>query len=191
MKTTVAPAPHLRRVGLIIILASLAAIAIATLLPDTGPAVGSHFCLICGSVGTVDALLNIILFLPLGVGLALIGVRAKNAVIWMFALSALIETAQFFVISGRDATVGDVLTNTLGGALGFAIVRYHGIWLRPPPRIARNLALGWAAIWLIVQVISSYAFTLSLPHTQYYGQIARKLGNFAIFPGTVLSARLD
>jgi VanZ family protein len=190
MNLTVAPAPHLRRVALIIILASMVAIAIATLSPDTAPAVGSHFCLICGSVGTVDALLNIILFLPLGVGLALFGIRTKNAVIWMFALSALIETAQFFVISGRDATVGDVLTNTLGGTLGFAIGRYHALWLRPPPRVARNLALGWATIWLTIQSISSYGFTLSLPHSQYYGQIARELGNFAVFPGTVISARI-
>jgi hypothetical protein len=153
--------------------------------------VESHFCLICGSVGTVDAILNVILFVPLGVGLALGGARGKNALIWMFALSALIESAQLYMISGRDATIGDVLTNTIGGALGFAIGRYHALWLRPPRRVARSLVLGWAAIWLIIQSISSYGFTLSLPHSQYYGQIARELGNFAVFPGTVLSARID
>ena len=191
MKMTVAPAPHLRRVGLIITVASLVAIAIATLSPETGPAVGSHFCLICGSVGTVDAILNVILFLPLGVGLALGGARGKNALVWAFALSALIETTQLVLISGRHSTIGDVVTNTLGGALGFAIVRYHALWLRPPPRAAGNLALGWAAIWLIIQAISSYGFTLSLPHSQYYGQIARELGNLAVFPGTVLSARIE
>jgi glycopeptide antibiotics resistance protein len=191
MNMTVDPAPHLRRVGLIITIASLIAIATATLMPESSPAVESHFCLICGSVGTVDALLNVFLFLPLGVGLALSGAQARNAVIWMFALSAMIETAQFYVISGRDATIGDVLTNTLGGALGFGIIRYHALWLRPPIRVARNLALGWTTIWLIIQIISSYAFTLSLPLSQYYGQIARELGNFAVFPGTVLSARID
>jgi len=190
MKMTVAPAPHLRRVGLIITIAGLVAIGIATLSPETGPAIGSHFCLICGSVGTVDAILNVILFVPLGVGLALGGARGKNALIWVFALSALIETAQLFLISGRDSSVGDVLTNTLGGAFGFAIGRYHALWLRPSALVARNLALGWATIWLIIQTISSYGFTLSLPHSQYYGQIARELGNFAVFPGTVLSARI-
>ena len=190
MMMTVDPAPQLRRLGLIITIASLIAIAAATLTPESSPAVESHFCLICGSVGTVDAILNVVLFLPLGVGLALSGARAKNAVILVFVLSALIETAQLLLISGRDAAVGDVLTNTLGGALGFAIGRYHALWLRPPPRVARNLALGWAAIWLIIQTISSYGFALSLPHSQYYGQIARELGNFAVFPGTVLSARI-
>ena len=189
-KMTVDPAPHLRRVGLVITTASLIAIAAATLTPETSPALQSHFCLICGSVGTVDAILNVILFLPLGVGLALSGLRGKNAVVCAFALSALIETAQLFLISGRDATIGDVLTNTVGGALGFAIGRYHALWLRPPPLAARNLALGWAAFWLIIQTISSYGFTLSLSHSQYYGQIARELGGFAVFAGTVRSARV-
>jgi hypothetical protein len=190
MMMTVDPAPHLRRLGLFMTIASLIAIAAATLMPESSPAVESHFCLICGSVGAVDAILNIVLFLPLGVGLALSMVRAKNAVICALALSALIETAQFFVIPGRDASIGDVVTNTIGGALGFAIVRYHALWLRPPPLVARNLALGWAAIWLTIQTISSYGFALSLPHSRYYGQIARELANFAVFPGTVLSARI-
>lgn len=191
MKMTVGPAPHLRRVGLIITIASLLAIAIATLTPESAPAVESHFCLICGSFGTEDAVLNVFLFVPLGVGLALSGLRGKSALIAVFALSALIETAQLLLISGRDSTIGDVLTNTLGGALGFAIVRYHAVWLRPTPRVARNLAFGWATIWLIVQIVSNYGFTLSLPQSLYYGQIARELGNFAVFPGTVLSARVD
>jgi VanZ family protein len=178
-------------VGLIITITSLIAIATATLMPESSPAVESHFCLICGSVGTVDAVLNVILFVPLGVGLALSGIRGKYALIWVFALSALIETAQLFLISGRDSSIGDVLTNTLGGALGFAIVHLHSLWLRPPPRIARNLAIGWATLWLIIQVVSNYGFTLSLPHSEYYGQIARELGDFAVFRGTVLSARID
>jgi VanZ like family len=176
---------------MILTLASLIAIAIATLTPETGPAVGSHFCLVCGSVGAVDAVLNIILFVPLGVGLALSGVRARNALVCMFALSVLIETAQFFVISGRDAAIGDVLTNTLGGTLGLAIGRYHALWLRPRPSIARKLLTGWAIIWLSIQMASNYGFALSLPPSKYYGQIARALGNFAVFPGTVLSSRID
>ena len=188
---SVAPAPHLRRVGPIITIASLVAIAFATLMPEHSAAVQSHFCLVCGSFGTVDVVLNIILFVPLGVGLALSGVSGKRAVIAICALSALIETAQFFVIPGRDSTVGDVLTNSLGGALGFATVRYSGLWLLPPPRIARKLVVAWATIWLAIQIVSNFGFAPSLPESQYYGQIARTLGNFAVFPGRVLSASID
>jgi hypothetical protein len=191
MKRTVAPAPHLRRVGLIITIASLIATAFATLMPEHSAAAQSHFCLVCGSFGAVDVVLNIILFVPLGLGLALSGARGKRAVIAMCALSALIETAQFFVIPGRDSTVGDVVTNTLGGALGFAIVRYSGLWLVPPPRIARKLVSAWAIIWLAIQIVSNFAFAPSLPESQYYGQIARTFGEFTVFPGRVLSASIN
>ena len=186
---TVARAPHLRSAGVILTTASLVAIAFATLMPEPAIAVQSHFCLVCGSFGTVDVILNVILFVPLGIGLALSDATGKRAIIAMCALSALIETAQFFVIPGRDSTIGDVVTNTLGGALGFAIGRYAQVWLRPSPRIARFFAAGWAMIWLAIQVISSFGFAVMLPDSQYYGQIARALGkNLAVFPGRVLNA---
>lgn len=191
MKMTVAPTPHVRRAGLVITIASLAAIGFATLLPEPAAPVGSHFCLVCGSLGGVNAVLNVFLFVPLGIGLTLSGLPVKRALLAMCALSALIETTQLTVIPGRDSTIGDVLTNTLGGALGFAIGRYANRWLRPPPRTARNLAGGWATIWLAIQIISNFGFALSLPDLQYYGQIARVLGNFAVFPGLVLTASID
>jgi VanZ family protein len=192
MKMTVAPTPHVRRAGLVITIASLAAIAFATLLPEPAAAASSsHFCLVCGSLGGVNAILNVFLFVPLGIGLALFGIQGKRALLAVCALSALIETAQLLVIPGRDATIGDVLTNTLGGALGFAIGRYAELWLRPPPRIARNLAVGWGTIWLAIQIISNFGLALSLPDSQYYGQIARVLVNFAVFPGLVLTASID
>jgi hypothetical protein len=176
---------------LVITVAGLAAIGFATLLSEPAAASGSHFCLVCGSFGGVNAVLNVFLFVPLGIGLALSGLQAKRALLAMCALSALIETAQLTVIPGRDATIGDLLTNALGGALGFAIGRYAEHWLRPPPRIARNLAVGWATIWLAVQIISGFGFALSLPDSRYYGQLARALENFAVFPGLVLTASID
>jgi VanZ family protein len=191
IKMTVAPAPHLRRVGWLITTASLVAIAFATLTPEPpGPEL-SHLCLICGSFGSVDAVLNIVLFVPLGIGLALSGVPGKRAVLAMCVLSTLIETAQFLVISGRDSTLGDILTNTFGGALGFVTGRYPRVWLRPPPRIARTLVVAWAILWLAIQIVSNFGFTLSIPQSVYYGQIARTLGNFAIFPGNVVSTSID
>src|SRR5450759_4224060 len=190
MKLTVAPAPHLRRAGLVITIASLAAIGFATLLPEPAAAVGSHFCLVCGSLGGVDAVLNVFLFVPLGIGLTLSGLPAKRALLAMCALSALIETAQFLVIPGRDSTIGDVLTNTLGGALGFAIGRYAPTLLRPSPRIALALALSWSAVWLAIQTISAFGFSPAIPRSEYYGQIARQLGNFEQFRGAVVRASI-
>jgi hypothetical protein len=191
MKMTVARAPHLRSAGLVITTASLIAIAFATLMPEPSTGVQSHFCLVCGSFGTVDIILNIVLFVPLGVGLALTGVIGTRAAIAMCALSALIEITQFFLIPGRDSTIGDVVTNTFGGILGFAIARYPGLWLCPSPQIARKLVVAWAILWLTIQVVSNFGFAPSLPGTQYYGQIARVLGNFALFPGRVVRASID
>ena len=190
MKMTVAPAPHLRRIGLALTITTLGLIAFATLRPGPPGPTESPFCVICGSYGTVDVILNIVLFIPLGIGLALTGVSERRALLAMCALSAMIETAQLLFIPGRDATFRDVLTNTLGGAVGLALAWHADLLLRPPPRIARSLALGWAAIWLVVQVVSNFGFAITLPSSDYYGQIGRLLGGFDLFPGKVLSARV-
>jgi len=189
MKRTVAPAPHLRRAGLAIATTSLALIGFETLLPEPGAALSSHLCLLCGSLGGVSAILNILLFMPLGIGLALSGFPGKRAVISMCALSALVETAQL-LIPGRDSTIGDVLTNTLGGALGFAIGRYAFILLRPSPRIAVALTIGWSAVWLAIQTTSAFGFSPTFPPTRYFGQIAPRLEDLEEFRGRVLRASI-
>ena len=106
----------------------------------------------------------------------------------MCALSALVETAQFLVVPGRDSTLGDVVTNTIGGALGFALARYTWIWLRPSPQMATILTMFWCATWLAIQSISNYGFAPSLPDSRYYGQLARAIGNSAVFEGRVIDA---
>jgi hypothetical protein len=191
MRGNVASTPHLRVIGSVVTFASLAVIALATLLPASGQPVASHFCLVCGALGGVDSILNVLLFVPLGVGLALYGVPAKRAILAMSVLSILIETAQLLVIPGRDATIGDVFTNTLGGAMGFAASWYTRAWLHPSAGNASRLIVGWAAIWLTIQAISGFAFAPSIPESQYYGQLAPSLGDFAVFQGRVLTARID
>ena len=188
---TVASTPQLRRLGRFLAAASIAVILAATVTPQSGQPETTPLCLICGSLGGVDAVLNLLLFLPLGVGLALAGVRTIYALFAMLILSASIEVAQFFLISGRDASIGDVLTNSLGGALGFALASTSTVWRHPSRRAAAALGVTWSAIWLAVQLISSYAFAPALPATRYYGQIARVFGNMAPFGGQVLSATID
>jgi hypothetical protein len=174
---------------LAITIVSLAAMAFATLTPAPDDTIGSHLCLVCGLVGGVSAILNVFLFVPLGIGLALSGWSAKRALIAMCALSVLIETAQL-VIPGRDSTLGDVLTNSFGGALGFAIGRYAFALLRPSPRLALALCIGWSALWLGIQTISGFGLSPAIPTANYYGQIAPRLGNFEQFHGRVLRASI-
>lgn len=170
---------------------AVAGILCATMVPASGEEpVGSHLCLVCGTTGGVDVVLNILLFVPLGAGLALLGVPAGRAILLIFSLSTLIEFAQFAVIPGRDATLGDVVSNTLGGALSFVGTRGGGLWLRPRPRNAWFFLGVWGAIWLCIQSVSSAAFTLSIPDSEYYGQLAPVLGHYSIFSGQVIAAHL-
>jgi hypothetical protein len=190
MKPTVAPTPHLRRAGLVITIASLIAIGFATLMPELQAATESHFCLVCGPLGGVSAILNVFLFVPLGIGLYLAGFPVKHALLGMLVLSVLIEAAQLLVIPGRNATIGDVITNTIGGALGFAVGRYAFTLLRPSPRGGLALTLGWSAVWLLTQTLSAFGFSPAIPTSEYYGEIAPTLGHHEPFRGQVVRASI-
>lgn len=179
--------PHLRRAGIVLVLASLLVVGFATLLPEDGNPIPS-FCIICGTLGGVDAILNILLFVPLGVGLSLSSVRARIAIPAMFMLSLSIEVTQLVAIPGRDASLGDLLTDSAGGAFGFALARYAAGWLRPSTRNARRLAIVWCGLWIGIQTAASFGFAPALPASQYYGQIGRPLEIFAKFDGRILDA---
>ena len=187
MHGTLAPSPHTRRFGFALAVLSLAAIAWLTLRPAhaSSSPIESHLCLVCGPNAGVDILLNTILFVPLGVGLNLGGLSPWKAVLICFALSLSIETAQAFIVRGRATTLSDILTNTSGGAIGF----WAPTWLSPSRKRAAWLAAMWGAIWLSIQIVSSYVFSPSLSPSQYYGQVAQR-GARAMFHGQVDSARI-
>ena len=100
-----------------------ALVLLSTLWPSHGSTAsgGPFFCLLCGTRGLADAILNLILFIPFGAGVALL-----KGTVWGLASSALlsscVEAAQT-VIPGRFPTLGDVVFNTLGGGLGVLLVR--------------------------------------------------------------------
>ncbi len=77
-----------------------------------------------------DIVLNVIAFLPLGVIAALRWGRRSWAltIVAAAALSTGIELAQYVEATGRSASATDVVTNTAGAALGFAV----GLWFRDP-----------------------------------------------------------
>jgi len=191
MKGNVASAPHLRRTGIVLTIVSVAAVLIATLSPASDESMAAHFCIVCGPLGGVDVVLNVFLFLPLGVGLALSGVRWRRAVFAACCLSILVELAQLFFVRGRDATLGDVVMNTVGASLGVALVLRARTWLRPAPRSAAVLSLSWCMLWLGIQLVASFALALSIPDSTFYGEIARQLGNFDLFRGRVVAASID
>ena len=52
-------------------------------------------CFVCGMFGMVDVILNVILFVPLGAGLRLSGLRWWRAVLIGMAVTALVEFLQW------------------------------------------------------------------------------------------------
>ncbi len=111
--------------------ASLGAIFAVTLVPTHGPNELQLMPLIrivapadpASTARTVvtNAVGNIILFLPLGASLCLLGVRRRTIVLTAFCLSAAIEITQLFC-PRRTTSSDDVLCNTLGAVVGLLLM---------------------------------------------------------------------
>ena len=145
-----------RRWGRVAACAGLLVILAATLTPEPSQSRAAEatplWCLVCGEYGGVDVLNNILLFMPFALGLRLAGVSCRTVVITGAVLSLGIETLQLFAIPGRDASLSDVLTNTLGSWLGAVAGARWRTLLRPRSRRALQLAWGASAGWLVLQV---------------------------------------
>lgn len=178
--------------GRLLTAVTAACIGIATLPPNSGPSPPFRpFCVACGELSGTDVVLNVLLFLPLGIGLGLAGARRRPVLSGMVAATLIIEILQTF-IPGRDASLSDVLANSLGGALGFFLAVHREALLRPSQRFERLLLAAWGLSWFGITTISAYALVPSPTQSQYYGFIARDLGtNLPAFPGTVLNPRID
>jgi hypothetical protein len=148
--------PTRRLPGLAFALGGLLFVLLLTLWPAPQEAKRSQltpvWCLVCGSIGMQDVLQNLAMLLPFGFGLGLLGWRPARALLAGFALGLSVELLQYTVIPGRDASLSDVVTNTLGTALGALVASRIDWLLHPPPRAAARLALGalgaWAALWV-------------------------------------------
>jgi glycopeptide antibiotics resistance protein len=74
-----------------------------------------------GPGAVVDAVLNVGVFIPLGVLLAAAALRFPAALLIGLLLSVVIEVSQYFVQVGRTSDVNDLITNTTGTVLGWAV----------------------------------------------------------------------
>lgn len=184
-----------RRAGLAIAAVAALAIALATLIPSslpTGPARrGDEWCLICGELGGVDAVLNTLLFIPLGLGLALAGIRFGRAMPAMCAATLSIEFLQLAFIPGRDASLGDLLTNATGAAVGWLIGTQLDLFLRPTPRAAVRLAALWLVAWIALQGVGAFALRPNPILSLYFGQLTPDVDPWPPFAGNVMAPTLD
>src|SRR5438874_8314278 len=182
------PLPHARTRFLA---AALLPILIATLWPFPGhEPEGFISCIACGDNGTSDVLLNILLFAPLGAALALHLRSIPRCALSAALLSAAIELAQLY-IPGRDSSLGDVLSNTLGGTLGALVTRAAVLWLLPSAGRAAGLARTAALAAAAVCWATGLLLTPTFPDARYYGQWTPSLAHLERYRGRVLDATLS
>lgn len=145
---------------------ALLLIATATLTPGSASTLdalpSSFWCFACGQFGGADFTANIVLFVPLGIALALVGVRPSRALLVGALLSGAVELAQALGHPPyRVASITDLATNSLGTLLG-ALIGLHRRALLFPTRTQAG-TLGVASLISVSALLSFSAWALGLP----------------------------
>lgn len=148
-------------------------------------------CLVCGDQGIQDVLQNILMVLPLGMALVLAGLRPWQATIACFLLSFSIETLQYTVVPGRDASLSDVVTNTAGGWLGALLAPHLWTLLLPEPGVARRLALGAATAWVATWALGAWVAGGDAGNGHWRGRFPGDLPDAPTFKGSPITAAID
>jgi VanZ family protein len=176
-----------RAAGAVLALASVLAIASLTLFPTGDESAGPTLCLLCGDRGLADAVLNVVMFVPLGLGLALAGAALPGAALFGAVFTLGIEFLQA-LIPGRDASVSDLVFNTLGCVVGAALVRSAPAWIAPPPARRRLLLAAGVAGPLALLLAAGLMLGPRPSRDTYAGQWTAELGHLRAYRGRVVAA---
>jgi hypothetical protein len=172
------------------LLATALIILFFTLVPGTADTVYPEgFCVYCGERAGADAILNVFMFGPFGMALALRQWRFGHAVLLAMSFSSVIEFTQLF-IPGRDANLGDILANTVGAGLAVYLVRTARHWMLPRAHVQGqfSFAAGFFAVGTILT--GAYLTGPALPRSTYFGQWTPNLQHLEWYRGRVLSASI-
>jgi hypothetical protein len=172
------------------VLAALGFIALVC-LPPSGRAQSASIdlCLVCGYNGASSALLNIVLYLPLGAALWWRSRRLARVVAIGAVVSLSIELLQLF-IPGRHTALSDLVANTVGAALGGLLAISPRAWILPQAGAARVAAAAATVAACAFMVLAGLLFRPSAPTGDYYGQWRPGGGTGQRHDGLVLDATL-
>lgn len=176
-----------KRLGWGLSVAVWLAIGLATLTPSDNTTPLDFWCIACGDMGGLDVAANIVMFIPLGFALVLATGRRRTAVLLCMATTLFVETMQIRIVSGRDASLSDLLANSVGGVIGAELALRRMLLLRPSSRAAGRLALGWSAICLAVLWATSAGLTAAALPEQLWIQWLPPRASFDPFTGRLLS----
>ncbi len=147
---------------------------------------GLTACLTCSDLSRLNAIQNVLLFVPVGAVLQARVRRWRPAFVASALISLSIELAQTRLAS-RDPSAEDVILNTLGAAVGIALVAGRRVWCDPAPAAARLLGLAWAAAVVIALWGTAWlAGPTSLHDRAIFSQWAPPRPLFDRFGGRVL-----
>jgi hypothetical protein len=151
--------------------AALGCIALATLIP-----IGAAPPRFDAQVDIADAIVNLALFLPIGLLLERNGWRKSRGILLVVACSIAIEILQGFFVPGRRGSALDVGFNLAGAVAGL-----H--WRRTPPAVPALLLLLWLGSGALLRP--------SAPETPiWWGQWSHAFAGTVPFQGSILSVRL-
>ena len=187
------PSDRRARIGAMVTSITITLIGLATLtagdpllLEPTGIT-----CLVCGKRGGVDVLLNVLLFIPLGVGLALAGASVRRAALGGLALSLIVESVQYAVLAGRAPSLSDLLTNTAGTAVGALLTWRWRDWLLPDRAAAIRLAAAAWALWAGTLALGAWGLSRPpVPTDAHLMELPPRSGQYRTHEGRVLATTL-
>lgn len=143
--------PRTKAGGIALTLAGAAAVAWFTLRPDPTAVSSSRE----GCCSLTDIFQNLLLFAPMGAGLALLGLRTGAVLVIAALFSGAIETSQALWIAGRNAALSDVAANTVGSLLGVVVVHRWSTrarwWRWLAPFLAVSVVLWWLVAAFVVR----------------------------------------
>ena len=206
MRSTGAPRLALT-IGWLLLVAGLT----LTSAPDQAARVSetAWSCLACGDAGLTDVILNVLLFLPLGLLARAAGWPVGRTVLALLLLSVGIELSQANLLTGRDASLGDVLANSSGGCVGWLLLPVLLRAAQPgrtfATRAAAGLLLLSGLLWLLSGRGLAVAFSADAPwvgqplhlwpgHDRFRGSLQQATINGTYIPNDPLisiPARLD
>src|SRR5689334_8868649 len=188
-ETRAEPPPWHRYLSIALVALALGVIAALTLGPSPGPISTPSACIICGDNGAEDFVLNVLLFVPYGFALRLVTPKRRYVIATVVATTLIVETLQATVIPGRDSTLGDVLSNTIGGAVGLWIGEQWRVLLVPTASTARRLVIAAIVAWAGQLILGGVLSRPSLTAPPYWGEWAPGEHQDDKFNGRVLDVR--
>ncbi len=172
------------RVALAFSVLSVAAIASLTLRGGAGPRLATS----APCCAVPDIAFNVLLFMPLGAGLVLLGFRPRLALVAGAVLSVAIELAQRWWVVGRFASLHDVASNVAGCLLGALVVVHWGRRAAWWPPLAPFLALAVVFAWLLGGYLAQPAIPGPSP---WEVQAAHTRSGMSPFGGSLLNPMLQ